>query len=354
MELSLEYTYLLLLLLCAIAFPKAKVFVAVALIYMTFLALFRDVTVGTDTMGYEADFHSLWTLKYGSDTIYHNWEIGYMACILLFKVFSDDYMLFISLTFIPLWIGFLKFVRDSHVNWSVALFVFYTLGFYFLSFNAMRQLMVVALILASFPLLHKCKYKEFSIFVIIISYLFHKSEMMMLLLIPLHYYSLRQTMLSKKYLNIALFISFVFFYIGNRYLKDIFFLLLLFLPDTSHYVGYIEGDTEDLGNMWSLMLTLYAFVLVYCKNPKNYIFETNMFVVGIVLFNIFNTFGGFGSRVYDDFRVILIMLIPQMWLDIKTNNANLFRIVTILFCLGYFSFNFILANNCEINPYHFR
>lgn len=349
--LSIEYIILLVMICLSLRFYRNKALIVCILCYMVILAILRAKTVGTDTDGYAEDFYKLQSLERGANYIRHIWEYGYIASIVLFKKFSNDYLLFISLTFVPVIVGTVKFIKDSQVNFAYAIFVFFTLGFYFDSFNLMRQMMVVAIITAALPLLYKQKYVVFGIVIITISFLFHQSEMIFLFLIPLHFLVTNKKMdLNKDLLYISLILSFAVFYIGNSILVDLFSSFAF-----AHYLDYITvNNNTDHGNMYSLAYTLFAMIVVYVKNKKNYIFETYVYSFSIVLFNIFNTFSMFGSRVAVDFMFFMIILLPQMLFDSQTKHRKLFFYVTLMFCFGIFISKYVIANMSEINPYKFR
>lgn len=349
--LSVEYIILLVMICLSLRFYKNKTLIVCILCYMTILAVLRAKTVGTDTAGYAEDFYKLKSLERGANYIRHIWEYGYIASIILFKKFSNDYLLFISLTFIPIIIGTIKFIKDSQVNFAYAIFVFFTFGFYFDSFNLMRQMMVIAIIVSALPLLHKQKYIVFAIVTIIFSFLFHQSEIMFLLLIPIHYFVCHGILkLNKKWLYFLLIFSFVVFYIGNSVLVNLFSSFAF-----AHYLEYITvNNNTETGNMYSFVYTLFAIIVIYVKNDKNYIFESYVFSLSVVMFNIFNTFSMFGSRVAIDFMFFMVILLPQMLFDCQTKHRKLFLYITLIFCFGTFVFKYVISNMSEINPYRFR
>ena len=321
---------------------------------MSILAMFRSITVGTDTAGYEQDFYLIHDMSNYKDVIFHKFEPGYAWAIIQYKKISSDYMGFISLTWIPFILGILKFIYDSKVWLAFSLYLLVMLGFYFYSMNGMRQMMACAMILATFPWLQAKKYFIFGIWTVTISLLFHRSEIVYLILIPLHYYTNRNKIISKKFLYLSIISSFLIFYIGNTLLKEYLALLTLFLDEGEYYAGYILNEREEYGNLQSMMFSGFALLTVYCKTPQTYKFETYMFVLSIVIFNVFNTLSQFGIRLYYNFHFIAIFLLSQMVCDKQTKYRKLFFVAIIVFCTVLFVHKFVINNNSDCNPYFFR
>ena len=333
---------------------KEKKLIVVVISYMTVLGVCRDVTVGTDFMGYESDFTIITSLKSGT-RLFHGFEIGYIYMITLFKRFSHDYPLFISLWFIPCIVGIVKFVYDHKVNWAFAFFCYFTMGFYFMSFNIMRQLMVISVCMMYMPFLYRKKYLLYAILIIITAFLFHKSEMLFLIFIPLHYFTERKNKpIYKNILYVAIIISFLVFYIGNVVIKTFFATVTMMIFDSQHYANYILNENDRSGNSTSLLFTVLGLVLVYVKSPDKDKFLTYAFVLSIVLFNIFNTFSLYGTRVAIPFQVFGIVLIPKMIFDKDTKYRVPFMWFIIALCMVLFFNRYYINNSGAVNPYVFR
>ena len=352
--LSPEYWILLFLLFICLFYYKEEKFVIVVILYMTILAVCRDVTVGTDFMGYEKDFSTIKSLKSGTN-IRHGFEIGFVFLITQFKTFSNNYPLFISLWFFPCIIGIIKFVYDHKVNWAFAFFFYFTMGFYFMSFNIMRQLMVVSVSMMYLPFLYKKKYWLYAILIVLTAFLFHKSEIMLLVLIPIHYYSkgIRKP-ICKNFLYAAIVISFLVFYIGSDLLKTSFVSITMLLLDSQRYVNYILFENDRSGNSTSLLFTIMGLVLVYVKSPYRDKFLTYVFVLSIIMFNIFNTFSLYATRVAIPFQIFGIILIPKMIFDRGTKYRLLFMWFVIFLCMVLFLNKYYINNSGAVNPYVFR
>jgi len=354
-NLSPEYLYIWIPVFFYALFPKEKKWLTwYIVIMMVFLAMMRGLEVGTDHLGYEDDFYSLHSLQNMENQMRHRFEWGFVACILLFKQFSNDYLTFSALCFLPFFIGSMWLIKQRSRSMALSLLVFWSF-FYLTSYNVIRQFLCMAMIAPCVCLFDKKGgYLKFATITIILSFLFHHSSLMMLALIPIHWYCSRIEKSDKKVLSLLVIGSFVVFYIGNTFFKS-FFVTLSAVMNLSEFEGYITQAREEAGgNTYSLFYTLYMLIVIYVIDARKYKFELYVVVVSICLFNIFNTMSIFASRVYWDFWLYSVVLIPNIMVDKNTRHRKLFYLVTIVFCTAYFFFTSVLGNSGEINPYYFR
>ena len=346
---SPEYIILLIVVMVAV-FRQSKFWVCASMFLMLLLAVCRGKTVGTDYLGYYDDFCLIHDISNSSKLIYHNFEVGFIALIYWYKKITDNYLLFGSLIFLPFFFGCLKFMKVSKVNIAYGLFIFYTYGFYFSSYNIMRQMMCIGLILFFINWLYRKKYLHFAIMVIVFSILFHRSSVVMLLLIPIHYYACKVETINKKLLYIITIASYALYYLGANLFVGIFSSIVSFVGLSSYGEGYLRTDSEG-GNTVSLMYTLLALIIIFCKNPRNVRFPLFAFIAYILIFNILNIIPTFASRAAWGLFFFAIVLIPQMLADKGTLHRKLFFAAAMTFGLGYFFYAYYINNFGEINPY---
>ena len=219
----------------------------------------------------------------------------------------------------------------------------------------MRQMMAISLCVMFLPFLYKKNYWIYAVLIILTAYLFHKSEMIFLILIPLHYFiEVKYKLIYKNFLYFAIIISFLIFYIGNDTLKNFLSTVTMLMFDSQHYANYILTENDRSGNSTSLLFTIMGLVLVYVKSPDKDRFLTYAFVLFIVLFNIFNTFSLYGTRVAIPFQLFGMVLIPKMLFDKDTKYRLPFMWFIIVLCMILFLNSFYINNTNEVNPYVFR
>lgn len=340
--------------LCLLRPQNKRLFIFTSLI-ATFILVCRGVDVGTDYKSYILNFQdnaNSWDFSIGDN---FGIDVGFVSLMYFFKKISLNYFIFFGIVYIVFYLCLLRYVKYKNVDYGWFIFLYFFLGYYFMAFNIMRQLMSIAIILLFIPLLDKKKYTYFAFIVIIVSLLFHKSEIEMLLLIPIHFISNKTKKINKPILLAILVGSFCVFYVGRLILYDSMSLLITLLQIENQYGVYIDRiDFRDgFGNMTSLLFTTFACLLVLCKNSRTYVFETNAVVLSYVLFNIGNMLATQATRIYLDFNVFILVLIPLMICEKGISHHRLFKIATIMLCLVYFSYSYIICNRDGIKPYYF-
>ena len=325
---------------------------------MFLLGISRNITVGTDTMGYEMDFHML----KGFDDVYkldHGFEWGFLWLIITFKKYvTNEYLPFVSLIFIPFLLGVFNFIKYKRVSYPLAIFFLYTWGYYFLAFNIMRQMMTLGLMLMCLPILYKGKYVKYAVTVILISLLFHKSGILMLGLIPLHYYIVKKGLFPQKALIYGiLIISFALFFFGKTFMQSFLMPIVLLLEASSEH--YIMGmGNKELGWMFNLGQTLITCFIVFFYKRGRMDFEFLVFVCGISLYNIMGMFSVVAPRLACYWTCFGMVLLPYMQQSdsIKKRKFKyiLFFVGVLAYSLYRFLYSYHFNNLGEVNPFVFR
>ena len=348
------YIILLIALLLLSTYHFNKRYVFILIVFMLLLGVFRGVNVGTDHAGYEMDFMRFITFDTARRYLFHQFEWGFLFLIKCFKLFSNDYALFSSLLFIPFWVGLMKFFKSTKVSIASALLLTYVFGFYFFGYSAMRQALAMSLILASLPLLMRGKYVTFALITFVISFLFHKSQILYELLIPIHILVCKKkVVIRKKYLVIGLVISYLSFFVGQNLFKDSMNSIAVFLglSDYSAYIMGMNGDKVS-GNLTSTLFSLLALLIIYFK--KNLLCQFNFYVciLGVYLYNITSMMGTQSNRISYCFFIFVTVALPEIYEELKTNYRLFFKFSTITIGLIYFLKAFVINNVYAINPYY--
>lgn len=353
-DFSFVYILITLGVIACLIFPKNRTLLLAVSIFMAFIAICRGMFVGSDYEHYIEIFKTAADLGY-ADKYDDQVEIGFVATILLCKYLNIGHVAYYGLAYLAFFIGIWRYATFKGVNKSVVLFFMFFLGYYFMSFNILRQLLAIGIILNFFPLLDKGKYFKFAIAVVIVSILFHKTSVMYLLLIPVHIYSSKAESINKPFLAVILLVSYILFYVGRTYVYDSLTVIFNFLRITDRFGAYVSNGMlrEDFGNITSTAYTVFALLLIICKSPKRCIFETNAVVLSYALFNIGNILMGQGIRIFLDFNVIVLILLSDMFYDKQTLFKRVFISASVIMCLTLFTVQFITGNAQEVKPYYF-
>ncbi|WP_447406701.1 EpsG family protein [Clostridium perfringens] len=151
---------------------------------------------------------------------------------------------------------YIKAIWDQSTNRLFSVFIFLSWGYYFLTFNTIRNYFALAVVLYSIKFLDKNKYIKFIFFVIVASF-FHKSA---LVCIPI--YLLAKRKYSIKYVPFIILIT-VLAILLKEYLREFLFIF---------YPGYM-GSAYDVGHVSYLNIIKAVLVIILCainyKNIKN-------------------------------------------------------------------------------------
>lgn len=351
---STEYIILLGLLGIYFIDQKSKNLLYIILGYMILLGMMRGLNVGTDHFGYQEDFKLITSFSSADKFMSHRFETGFIGLIILFKQFSNDYLLFTAFLVPPTIIGVYIFIKQHEINIPIAISLFVITGLYFKSFNIMRQMLCISLIIPFVSFIYDKKYLSFALVTISVSLLIHKSSLIMLILIPLYECSIKYE-INKKWLYVVVVLSFVLFYGGKTVLQD----SLITINSTlglNEFDSYIKPkNVEDeivIGNTISLFYTLYTIILIYIYNKKN-IFILLAVVTYTTFYNIFQMMGAASGRVAQPFAFFFLIIIPQI-LETDFPYKKQFIFFTIAFFSLQFFNSFYLHNLGEVNPYVWR
>lgn len=351
---SIEYIILGILLIIACIFSNKRQFINVAFIYMIILGMMRGLEVGTDHLGYESDFYLIKTFK-SMNVMRHDFEVGYVSFILLFKKFSNDYLTFASLAIpVTLW-GFWRFIEAFKVNKAYSLSLFYFSGMYFATFNVMRQMMAIGVILGFINWLLNKKYLKFGVLIIVISLLFHKSTLISLVLIPIHYYSAKHAELPKKYIAIVAGVCFTAFFVGREFVQNTSLAILFSIGLGDRYDGYLSGMSEgEISNLTATMLTIYFLIWLYFKKTNKNVFITWIYFIYITSFNLFQMLDTAAGRISYPFWAFILVTIPKLIEELNGRKKIIFIIISVIFYISYFTNSYVLNNMNGVNPYIWR
>lgn len=322
--------------------------------FLLFLGVMRGVQVGTDCWGYQPDYIIIKKVTDGK-YLYHKFEIGFVALIAYFKNYVTTlYLPFVSFLFAVFFGGCTKFISLKKAHLGIALFILLAFSHYFYAYNIMRQMFALGLILFSLGNLYRQKYVKFFVLVVVICILFHKSSILAVLLVPLHYYLVKkQGTVSKKWLYWAVITTFVFFFVADLTLKKYFAAFAGLFYD--RYESYMLGmvGKQGLGYTYMGCQSLFALALIYMHNEnKKYNFEFIVYILGVCVFNFFSSFSIVATRIAESFLIFNIVLFPLMMTDKTNRNLKYIRFAIIITGIIMFFYNYGLNNHGLVNPYY--
>lgn len=334
---------------------KRKAFLYSFIILMI-LGATRGSTVGNDMRGgYSAEFYYIHADPSTWGSVMYQFEVGFAWLMGNFKDYvSDNKMLFFhSLFFVTFLMRYYP-IKWYSCNGALTLLFMFGLGYYFAMYNTMRQELAFSIICLFLPLvIEQKRYALFAVATVITALLFHKSQVVLLLFIPMAmFYGHRW--LNFRNLSIILVASYV---LGLTAINKILGVLgqyaYIFAGGNSNYAGYMtsENDIGNFSTLTTLLHTLFCIYVLYLHRHKNDVFLL-CYVVGVVILNLLTPISWIYQRIAYAFMYFSIFVFTYLWHGIPSRNERgVFRFAVIAYLVVLFSRRLITDNGEDVVPY---
>lgn len=323
--------------LLILSFQKYNKYVYGGTLLILFLmAGLRDDIIGNDTHSYKDIY------RWISDGILYSIEPSWYFLNQLVALFNGHFtvILFVAslLTLMPICIiGF-----RSGYNPQMILFFYYALYAYLNSFNLMRQLLAVSLVLLAYSYIQNKK-KYFLWTLLAVS--FHFSAIISLLALPIE-----KKYLNKQYILKALFLSFIL----GCLLNDTVFSVV-----TGPYARYLDGNFGYRENFISSLLMaifmnlLFLFSFSTIKDSFKQTIWTKVFFVGILVMNATLQLK-LGTRLILYLTMSQVVFYTIYIYNNKFKNKRTAVLIVLLYVLIIFLKILILGNQSEYSVYPYK
>ena len=334
---------------------KKKAFYIAATILMI-LGATRGETVGLDmAVGYSEEFKTIHSNPSSWGQTMHQFEVGFAWIMGSFKDYiSNNKMHFFHLLFFFTFLFYCKTIKQYSQNGALTLFFMMGCAYYFSLYNTMRQQLCFSIICLFLPLIiEKNKYLIFTLCTIIIALLFHKSQIILLLAIPIIKY-FNTKYFSHNALIISLIISSLIGLFGTPHVVNILGkYAFIFANDNSNYAGYLLY-TDNIGNysvISNVMNTIFAIYIVYTHRYKRDIFLI-FYVLGVVILNILTPVSWIFMRIAFTFMYFRIFTYTKLWYEIPMKKERyLYRFMVLLYIFLMFHNRLVNDNSTDVVPY---
>lgn len=308
------------------------------------LPALRNYSVGSDSEMYANIFSRI-----SSYTIENSpAEIGYLILNKVTNLFNSsgsNQIIFITTSFISLYLISRVIFKYSRA-YELSFFLFITMYFYYDSFNLVRQFIAIGITFYAIKYIFSKEFYKY-LFMIIISFLFHQSAIIM---IP--FYFILQIKIPNKVYGIILSVGIIGCFCINKVLMMIFTII-------PRYQKYASGELSKLlseGSHWIHALTLFLlFIVIFLfkeklvnKDEKNNIYINALFFS--VILQILGIKSVLFSRVVYYLSIYSVLLIPN-FLDIIYIKKRGVAYLTIIVIYFVNNFVLLLLNQSEVLPY---
>ena len=343
------------------------IFIGIALLLPALLAGLRNSSVGTDTINYVNMFESAKAFNSITTVLQNiNVEKGFVGLIYLISRFTNNvfWMLFLCelLTCFFVWKAIDDNVSDQHKVFSMAL---YYLLFYSFSFNIMRQMIAMSIMLFSYRYIKKRELFKFLICVVF-AYTFHKSAVIGFLLYPIYGVCLKkgaESLQNKKDSPFILSARKIVYNLRHVLIFAGLVVAILIILNGKEVIRFISGYFNAFygisagtgGSTWRY--TLYMFVLLILTAHTlqfartEYMFYFVIFLLSIILYQI-KLVSTEAYRIAMYFSLYFVVSIPQVIaLMPKKNDRTISSLmVFIIACIYSYDF-FVIQQYNGAYPY---
>lgn len=236
-----------------------RIYLSIGIGVLLLLACFRGLNVGNDTQSY----YHLFLYYTGQESTRNmsadalRWisgiETGYKLLNKYFGMVTHNYQIFISFVAVLSYWILGRFIEKYSTNVALSLILAF-LMFYGAYMNLLRQVLALSIVLISFDALNKNKRWRFAVGVLIAAFLFHRSAIICILLLPMSKYKC-----SKRFVWISIGISMIIVGLGK--IPSI----ISFLNITTRYTDIEAGSSIIFSIAKNSGILLFSW---YLNNKK--------------------------------------------------------------------------------------
>lgn len=271
------------------------------------------------------DIKSIFSLKIEPGFVLLNW--------FLYKISSNPQFLIFICAVITNTLIVLTIAKLSD-KFELSIFLFICIGFYFTSFNIMRQYLAISIVFWSIRYVGKGEFKKY-LFSVLIASTFHFSALIM---IPT--YIIYKGKAWSKW-TILTMLTGIAFTVSFAILVNILEVLLV----NTKYNDYLKTLTAGYYGVNTLRILIFIFplVLLYIwREPLRKIYPNcdylvNLYFIG-AMFMVLSSKYVFIARIADYFTIFGVLIIPKLTSLYKKGTFNQFIYFGIIVCYMVFFF----------------
>lgn len=306
---------------------KKKMFLILTLGLLTIMAALRAKTVGNDTSNYLYFFDNL---SMGKDLSASRFEIGYVYLNKLLIFFTSQSQVLLIVSSIFTMYGFARIIYKYSTSPGLSVFLFFTLGYFGMTMNTIRQNIALVFILFAYDFLRERKLLKF-VLLVVSATLFHRTALLFLIAYPV----------TKAKFNFKVILATVFgSVLGCILFPQLLRLLFNVFPMYQYYIGsdYLNGDVRlatVLNILAVLSIIIFGIYTGYHKPSVVYGVQGNSKVEGFI----------------NDGKIMLMLLVVGIWIEVISLNFNLLGRVSdyfLVFSILYFPNAIKCINNQKL------
>lgn len=324
-------------------------------IILFFFMAFRGINVGTDTSMYCEIYYKI--ANNSISIINPTIEIGFSFYWYILSHIGLSYEFSQIITSLIIILPFMFLIKNYSKDVFLSVFIYFTLGIYFLGFNGIRQQFSLSFIIWGIFLF--LKYKKIFLYLIfaVIAIFFHYSSIIFLIIFPLFYIKIdwKIALISFLFFTILMFFAEPIVEIINQSINTIYidkYIETTYFNKEIHFSSFILTIGYLIVLLFLLILQKYNRE-VFAK--KNY-WLFNFFILSVLIryCSLFGVFPYLILRYFDYFSWSIVLLMPEILSNLQNNKLKtIFKYSGICCLVILFVFQVFVFKNGEVSPYYF-
>jgi len=301
-----------------------------------FIAGFRS-GIGTDYENYRGIYQSL------SVETYPYLELGYKYITLFFRNIGLPYEFSVFVFSFITNVLMYKFIKKHSVDPMASLLLYVLLNYYFIAFNAVRQMLAISIFLNGIDYIWQRRYIRF---------------LMMLLLASFFHYTILIAVIYPLFKTKRRYIFLIFWFISLIFIiVPIQTIIIKIIPGSFRYAGYFTSRfferTSQLSVFKLFIPNIFVLLAFYYHKPfkiKNDRFWFNLFIFSICVANASHGINIL-LRLNYVFQISEIIFYPLFISKIKLTQRTSFAYFSVTYFSLFYVFTVIIQGTQGVVPY---
>lgn len=311
-------------------FSEHMAYPVILTIFLWVIATLRDLTVGTDIIGYSRVFGNLKYYSFAQIPTYHSKDLLFYYGAKLVSIVTDNVHVWLSLIAAAYLFPHMKLIQRYSKDYLLSFLIILALGFYQFSLSGLRQAVALGLVALSYFCIMERQPKRFIVLVLLAS-LFHTSAIVFLVAYPFS----RLKMGIKQLGFIALA------FMGLGIFRGAVNAAISIVTSFERFSGYAESTSTLNSSMVFIMLCIILFSGFYVL-PKKDIPTQDQYMMNLLIlglgFQIYSSVIAEFFRIAYYFNISIILLIPNVLAQYESNYKirHLEKVLIYAIFIAYF------------------
>lgn len=315
------------------SFRENHMYAYLLALYLLIIAALRDLSVGTDILGYSRMFKAISYYSFDQIPLYYSKDIVFYYFTKIVTLFTGNVHIWLTLIAAAYLYTHMKLIQRYSKDYLLSFLIFLALGFYQFSLSGLRQAIALGLVALSYFCIMERKPKYFVVLVLLAT-MFHSSAIAFLIAYPVS--KLKVGMKQLGFIAIA--------FMGLGVFQSAVNTIINFMTSFERFSGYAESNSTLNFSMVIIMLCILLFCGFYIFPKKEVLVQdqymVNLLILGLGL-QIYSAIIAEFFRIAYYYNISILLLIPNILAQYEKNSTirNLEKIMIYAIFAAYFFYS---------------